>query len=532
MVELARFGARRYAGRLRPFLVAASPRRLLDARPPRHRAAQLLVPARGTGELAEAIRRSLRLAGWEGGLEAGAPVPAGVVLRLPPTAPRLPVVTEALAGLAGRGGLLVLVPERHEVEILAARLGRLGVPAARFPEEWGAAAAGAAVVVGSRAAWSAPLPQLGGIVVLDAQSQAYTEERAPTWDAVVLARERARRARVPFLAASPAPSLELLAAGELVRLPPALERSRWPSLEVLDRRGDDPRTGRYAERLAPAIAAARVAHPALPVVCVLNRTGRARLLACSACGELARCETCGSALAQPEAPGPGAPGMLACPACGRTRPLVSAACGSTRLRLLRVGVARAAEELAALTGLPAEAVAGADTGAPLPDAPVLVGTEAVLHRARRASLVVFLDLDSDLFAPRLRAGERALELLALAGRLVGGRPAGRVLVQTRVPDHEVLRAAGEGDPGVLAEAEGSRRRLLGLPPYRALAALTGPDAGTLAAALAEEQGCEVAEAAPGRFLVRADDHDQLADALARGGAGGLDLRVEVDPVGL
>ena len=39
------------------------------------------------------------------------------------------------------------------------------------------------------------------------------------------------------------------------------------------------------------------------VVCILNRTGRIRLLACARCGTLARCTRCGGAMAQSEAGG-------------------------------------------------------------------------------------------------------------------------------------------------------------------------------------------------------------------------------------
>ena len=71
-----------------------------------------------------------------------------------------------------------------------------------------------------------------------------------------------------------------------------------------------------------------------------------------------------------------------------------------------------------------------------------VGTEAVLHRVTEADAVAFLDFDQELLAPRYRAVEEALALLARAARLVGGRrPGARVLVQTRVPNHEVLDAA-------------------------------------------------------------------------------------------
>ena len=102
-----------------------------------------------------------------------------------------------------------------------------------------------------------------------------------------------------------------------------------------------------------------------------------------------------------------------------------AACGSTRLKRLRLGTARAAEELAALVGEPVDEVSS--TAVPREDAGaagVLLGTEAVLHRARVASAVVFLDFDQELAAPRYRAWEEALGLLAMAGRLVGGRGGG------------------------------------------------------------------------------------------------------------
>ena len=84
---------------------------------------------------------------------------------------------------------------------------------------------------------------------------------------------------------------------------------------------------------------------------------------------------------------------------------------------------RAREELEALAGRPVGEVTAA-TGR-LPDADVLVGTEAVLHRLSPADgfgAVAFVDFDQELLAPRVRAGEEALALLAHASRLVGGRP--------------------------------------------------------------------------------------------------------------
>ena len=44
-----------------------------------------------------------------------------------------------------------------------------------------------------------------------------------------------------------------------------------------------------------------------------------------------------------------------------------------------------------------------------PQGPLLIGTEAVLHRVGSASLVVFLDFDQELLAPRYRAGAEGAE---------------------------------------------------------------------------------------------------------------------------
>ena len=512
VVSLGEWAAWRWCGRLRPFLLAASPRRLADARIAAP-LAPVALPTPGVDELAALVRR---------GLQGG-----DHLLRLPPAASRLAVLSEALAVLAGRADLLVLVPETREVELVRRRLGRLGVGVARHPEDWGAAAAGGRVVVGTRTAALAPVGRLGAIVVFDAQAEAYREQRAPIYSAVELARERARRAGVPFLALSACPSLELASELASLELPPALERAKWPAIEVVDLRREDPRRGRYGDRLAPAIHRARAEQPARPVLAVLNRLGRARLLACASCGELARCERCGAAVREEASAGEHR--VLACTRCGEQRPLVCARCGAARLKVLRVGAHRAGEEVAALTGLQVAVVAGEGRGEPLPAAPVLVGTEALLHRAGRASLVVFLDFDLDVLAPRLRAAEHALELLARAGRLVGARPEGRVLVQTRVPDHEVLVAAGRGDPRVLVDAEAARRRPLGLPPYAVLAHLSGKGAAVLAEALRREERLVVVPVEGGQ-LVRAADGAALADALARQKALDHDVRVAVDPL--
>jgi primosomal protein N' (replication factor Y) len=325
---------------------------------------------------------------------------------------------------------------------------------------------------------------------------------------------------VPCLLISPCPTVELLALGNVETVDRARERAGWAALEVVDRRPDDPRLGLYSERLVKLIRSEG------KVLCVLNRKGRARLLACPACGELARCESCGAALVQSET------AELTCPRCGLTRPQVCASCGSTRVKVLRVGVSRAREELEALAGRPVAEVT-ASSGQIDPSVDVVVGTEAVLHRFHPAdgiSGVAFLDFDQELLAPRVRAADEALGLLALGSRLVGGR-SGRVVVQTRLPDHPVIRAALLADPAVLAEDQWAVRRTLQLPPFTAVAVISGAGAAEYAAALRALAGSPVSVLGPDgdRWLVKAGSRDALADALAGVDRTSEPVRVAVEP---
>jgi primosomal protein N' (replication factor Y) len=199
-----------------------------------------------------------------------------------------------------------------------------------------------------------------------------------------------------------------------------------------------------------------------------------------------------------------------------------------RLRQLRVGVSRAREELEALSGRPTAEVTAASASAA--DVDMLVGTEAVLRRMSRADgfgAVAFLDFDQELLAARVRAGEEALALLALASRLVGGRR-GRVLVQTRTPDHAAIRSALLADPDVLAATELELRRLLRLPPVTAVAVLSGPAASAYVTGL-RDVPLDVIGPDRDRWLVKAADATALADGLAAVPRPPGRLRVAVDP---
>ena len=492
LLDLAGWAAWRWAGRRVAFLRAASPERMVAAaakRRPRDP-----VPAGPRDVFDDAFDHGV------------------ATVRVAPDDDGLGVALAACR----RGDALILTADTARARHLAVALRRAGVSVALAPDEW-AAAAGGATVVGTRSAAWMPMPDLAAVVVIDEHDERFKEERTPAWHAREVALERARRAGVPAVMTSAVPSLEALRAGPLLRRDRSIERDDWPIVDVLDRRNEDPtKSGPFAADLRRHIDGDR------RVVCVLNRTGRARLLACAACGELVRSDDGGQIMRLVDDELVSADGS-------ERRPVICTVCGSTALKTLRMGVERAREELEAFLGEPVDEITAASEQRP--QRRVAIGTEAVLHRVDRADVVVFLDFDQELLAVRQRAAEQAMAMISQAARLVGGRGSGgRVVVQTRQPEHEVILAAGRGDPSLVAVAERDRRRPLRLPPYGAQVSISGEGAAALIDSFGTVDGVQVRGPLDGRWLLRAESHNPILDRLAEIERPAARVRIDVDPL--
>jgi primosomal protein N' (replication factor Y) (superfamily II helicase) len=441
-----------------------------------------------------------------------------VVVRRPPLMDRRELVASMCAD---DGSTIVAVADGSRARSLARFLRRAGREVAFVHSDesdaartvaWRRAAQGNCVVVGGRSAALSPVPDLAAAIVVDDADEALQEERSPTWHAREVLHERAARAGAAWAVVSPAPTVEALAITgvQLDALPADVEARGWPRTLVVDRREEPPGAGLLTDAFTQTVREADG-----PVVCVLNRRGRLRVLACDACHALLRWDR------------------------SADRPTVCDECGATRLRVLRAGVTRVREELAAL--FPRLRVLDVDAATEqVGEADILIGTEAVLHRPevrrRRPALVAFLDFDQELLAARYRAVAQAHWLATRGAQLLAGRPREqtRLVVQTRQPDHEVVRALVTGRPALVADAELSRRRALGFPPFGALAELTGDDEAVNAAANALRgfDSIQVMGPTDGRALVVAPNPDALADALAVGHAAGRSIgrvRAAVDP---
>jgi len=144
---------------------------------------------------------------------------------------------------------------------------------------------------------------------------------------------------------------------------------------------------------------------------------------------------------------------------------------------------------------------------------------------------VFLDFDHELLSTRQRAAEQALGLVAHGARLTGGRgDGGRIVIQTRQPDHEVINAAVLGDPSIVAIAERDRRRALSLPPYGAQVSVSGAGGAEFIAALPSSDSFAVRGPIDGQWLLRGEALEPILDVLANTTRPATRVRIEVDPL--
>ena len=506
VVQLAQWASHRWCGRLRAFFVAASPSTLVATLPTaRYQRAQVKVV--GDVDVANAVGESRSL----------------LVQRGPLKSP-----VDVMVGAALHGPSLVIVPTVLRARLFASSLKRHGFSVAVLPDEWDSAAGGVDVVIGSRTAVFARVPHLHSVVVIDEHDDSLREERTPTWHARDIAIERAQQLNISCVLVSALPSVAAKAwAGDRVLKSDNHETdSEWPTIALIDRTLDE----RWSNSLLSSEFIAELRDHSRRIVAVLNTKGRARLLACASCKSLARCVQCDAAVEI------GATGQFSCPRCSTQRPQVCAKCSSAKFLTLKPGVSKLREEIAQAAGRKLADVvevtgAGDDAMAIDQTKMLFVGTEAALHRVHEADTVVFLDIDQELSAPRYRASEIVGSLLVHAARLVGrSERGGKVMVQTHSVDSPVLQAMATLRIDQYLQSVSEMRNFMKLPPFGALAQLSGTNIDDAIHELQKNVFVNVSAASDGSYLVKASDWQVLADALSEmEPAKGVRLKVQVDP---
>lgn len=465
-----------------------------------------------------------------------------------------------LLARAGGRGALVLVPDpvsavADAVVAAAAEAGeevvdlRGGLSPRRQYGEWLKARAGVArIVVGERGAVFTPVAGLGLTVVVDEANPAFKERRSPRHHVREVALERARRTGgVGLLVGTvpSAPAWRLLAdrrvdtvIGERAR-----ERRAAPQVKVADEEATT-RTVLASDSVRAIRDAVKRGRHA---VVLSTRRGEGRVLVCTSCRERVACPDCDGST-QP------AGSRLGCLLCGWAGIRRCRSCGGRELQPLAAGTGRLADEVRRNVDVPVAVLEGyAPDGVPPAPSVLVVTRGAVLdHPPGPVGAVVLADLDSLVRRPTLDAAEDALRLGMQVARWAVAEPAeaagasrrtdAPVLLQTREPDHPVVRALQSWDPGGFWTTEASVRRLLRFPPVATAIALDAPAKLDLRTHLGEvlppsdDLLGPIGTGERRRWMLKADDRRATLRALAPVRAelsqSGHDLRVDVDPVQL
>jgi primosomal protein N' (replication factor Y) len=342
------------------------------------------------------------------------------------------------------------------------------------------------IVVGTRSAIFAPVPNLSLIVVDEEHDHSYKQEEMPRYHARDVAVMRAKMNNAAVVLGSATPSLEtyynaLQGKYRLLELPERIEKRPLPEVEVLDMRDEYQRT-KKDEALSRKLVAeiGERLERQEQVMVLLNRRGYSAFVLCRECGESIQCKNCAISMTYHKREH-----RLVCHYCGYMRPAPKTCpkCGSEFVQYLGTGSEKLEHILhglfpqARIARLDRDTVRGRDdfermlTALQSGEIDLLVGTQMIAkgHDVANVTLVGVVGSDAALSFPDFRAAERTFQLLTqVAGRAGRGETPGKVVLQTFFPDHYAIQYAAAHDYRGFYEKEIRFRSWMHYPPFNAV----------------------------------------------------------------
>ncbi len=404
---------------------------------------------------------------------------------------------------AGRAAML-LVPEialtPQLLSLLAAHFGQnvavlhSSLSAGERYDQWKRVRSGdARVIVGTRSAVFAPSSQLGLIIVDEEQEHSYRSDQSPRYSAKEVAIWRGYKEKALVLLGSATPSVETMYHAKqgdykLYTLKNRYNGKALPQVQIVDLK-EEVKMGNdrsFSYELLDAMNETR--KRGKQTILFLNRRGNARALQCVECGEAPECPRCSTRLTYHSANS-----RLMCHYCGYSQPTPKRCptCGGP-LKTVGTGTQKLQQELLELcpevevVRMDSDTVSATNTHEQILDhfreqnIPVLIGTQMVAKGLNLpdVTLVGVLDADMSLYAGTFRAAENTFQMLTqVVGRAGRGDTPGRAVIQTMVPEHQVLLLAARQDYDGFYDLELQMRRIQNLPPFGDVASVTfvGPD---------------------------------------------------------
>lgn len=332
------------------------------------------------------------------------------------------------------------------------------------------------VVIGTRSALCAPLPDLRLVLLDEEQDETYSQQQGLLFDVRKAARIRAEEEKAAFVMGSASPTVESFYLAQkgcfLIDLGQEIAAAK---VMLLDFRRT---SGLVDLRLKRAIQDRLEKRE--QVILFFNRRGYASYLVCSKCGHVPRCERCELSLAYYKKEG-----KLVCHSCRRGIPAVlnCPRCAGRLIVKLSAGIEAVAEDLkGTFPESRVEVFAGDGTvrktkkesllrGFGRKEIDILLGTQALVHQPglEPVDLVGVLHPEMILHLADFRSGQKAYQMIRSAFRFLREEDTSTMYVQTSAPDHYSIREAARGDYLAFFKQEIKFRRLLDYPPFSVLA---------------------------------------------------------------
>ncbi len=341
------------------------------------------------------------------------------------------------------------------------------------------------ILLGTRSALFTPLKKPGLIILDEEHDSSFKQQEGFRFSARDLAIVRAKLLNIPVILGTATPSLESLynAQNKRYRLLHLTERAGVaikPKFFLFDIRNQQLHDG-LSDPLIAQIKKTLAKNE--QVLLFLNRRGFAPVQICHACAWVARCDHCDTSLVihYDEK-------RLRCHHCGYQQHLSNQcpSCKTGELKALGLGTERVEKSLYALFPNKKTVRLDRDTTQRKGSlenhldqinqgkVDIILGTQMLAkgHHFPNVTLVAILDVDSGLFSIDFHATEKLAQLIVqVAGRAGRAEKPGKVILQTRQPEHPLLTLLLKEGYNSFAQTALAERQQAMLPPFSSQALL-------------------------------------------------------------
>lgn len=347
------------------------------------------------------------------------------------------------------------------------------------------------VVLGTRSAIFSPIKDLGIIIIDEEHSSSYKQDNVPYYDAIEVAKMRAKNENAKVLLGSATPRVIDKARASKNIYQPLFMKNKFSQnqdhdLIMVDMNDSSNLNLRlssfYTTRLIKEIQE-NLSRKEQTMILV-NRRGYSPLYMCRKCQHVIRCPNCKIPLNYHKKQR-----TLCCHHCGyklETYDLKCPSCEGHDFLELGYGTERAYEELKLL--FPQSKIFRLDSDVSsndvrheilqdfsLGESDILIGTQVISKGLNfpNVTLAAILDADFSLRLPTYMANEETFDLISqFVGRAGRALKKGRILIQTYSPDNKVIQLAAKQDYEGFYEYEMEERRKYQYPPYTYLCMIT------------------------------------------------------------